>query len=281
MAVPSAFAAPPVSSAATTKITTTIPTPAPVHGQATAPGTAPATQVGFQPGQVGQPGYTPPAPTPAGAAVKSALGQALATAGQPGGSAIGIAAPAGQASMSGSNIPPQPSALGADPAYNAFLAQLGLTDADLVNASNLKINTDQNTLYGNTQLLGQQQGVADTRVGLQQNANGMYNSSQRLNDQANTDANYAGKAAADRANTASAIAALHLNVAQQVAQNQGTAATAAQTALAQGAINQAMNNPNNPYIGALTGLGSLGLPASTGSSTGGGVVLPAAPAASK
>ena len=151
--------------------------------------------------------------------------------------------------VGGAPVAAPPAPLGADPAYNAFLAKLGLTDANLRDAATLRMgNIDANV---NKQMPGIQQAEGDAvnHTMNVMNGRGILNSSDAFGAHGAVpmvQAQYAARMAALQSGAQSQKDAIIQNIAQQLANGQAAAIVQGQTAAGNVATNAALAGPN-PY----------------------------------
>jgi hypothetical protein len=140
-----------------------------------------------------------------------------------------------------------PTSLGADPAYNAFLASLGLTDANLREAAALKGANDVANLGPNLAQNTQNTQQSLQRAGDTFAGRGLYNSSEK--ELAGSRIIGAGLNRADilQNNVATQIAQLQNALGLSVGDNQAKAAVQAQAAAGRQATQAALNAPN-PFL---------------------------------
>ena len=160
--------------------------------------------------------------------------------------------PAAPAATQAAGNPPvtPPASLGADPAYNAFLAQLGLTDANLRDAAALRTGNLEAGLQPQVDALNRNQGHALDRNTANYNARGLVNSSDDINAANQIRQGYGDRVAALQGNVGNQIAAIYQQLATQLANGQVNASARGTAALGNGAVANALAGPN-PYLAAL------------------------------
>lgn len=114
---------------------------------------------------------------------------------------------------------PPPASLAADPAYNAFLNSLGISDADLRNSAALRAGQTWTSEAGAEAPLQTAQANALDRNQRVYNSRGLVNSSDNLNAGANLRSAYADKLAAMRNSAANSVANLYATLAGNLAKN--------------------------------------------------------------
>lgn len=188
--------------------------------------------------------HAPAAPAPTGAggtpntAAKAAAGDIY---GNP-----ATAADANSSAIANSTDAP-PISLGADPAYNAFLASLGLTDANLRDAAALRAGNATANLGPAVAQNDLNTADATKRTGQAYGGRGLYNSSDRLNAQGKIQAAGAGRDAALQNQLAASLASMYNSMGLSVAQSQAKAAQQAQASAGRQALQGALQGPN-PFV---------------------------------
>ena len=159
-------------------------------------------------------------------------------------------APTPPAQAPSNPVPPIPASLGADPAFNAFLAGQGLSQADLRDAATLQAGNAQAQADQNSGTISRMGALQQARGDNSFDSRGTLNSGAAVQNEAQIGANTADRLAALQQATAGKIGAIYNNLGLKLATGNAQQATVGNKYAGQDYVNDTVNGPN-PFLAAM------------------------------